>query len=83
MSHHTPDGGGRQRGLSLVSAPSSIDPVCGMTVDPAHAAGSADYEGKTYYFCSTHCVQQFRADPQRYLHQGVKEPMPAPPPGAA
>jgi Cu+-exporting ATPase len=53
-----------------------------MTVDPAHAAGSADYEGKTYFFCSTHCLQQFRTDPRRYLHQGVKEPMPIPPPGA-
>jgi Cu+-exporting ATPase len=52
-----------------------------MTVDPAQAAGSADYEGKTYYFCSTHCLQQFRADPRRYLHQGVKEPMPVPSPG--
>lgn len=29
-----------------------IDPVCGMTVDPATAAGKFDYEGQTYYFCS-------------------------------
>jgi Cu+-exporting ATPase len=44
-----------------------IDPVCGMSVDPADCAGSVDYEGKTYYFCSRHCVQKFQADPKRYL----------------
>jgi Cu+-exporting ATPase len=44
-----------------------IDPVCGMTVDPASAAGSVEHDGKTYYFCSTHCVQKFRADPEKYL----------------
>jgi len=44
-----------------------IDPVCGMTVDPARAAGTVDHAGTTYYFCSRHCVEKFRADPQRYL----------------
>ena len=28
------------------------DPVCGMTVDPERAAGSFQYEGQTYFFCS-------------------------------
>jgi Cu+-exporting ATPase len=28
------------------------DPVCGMQVDPAKTAGSSEYNGKTYYFCS-------------------------------
>src|SRR5574338_999954 len=39
-----------------------IDPICGMTVDPAKAAGSFEYEGKTYYFCSTHCLHRFREE---------------------
>jgi P-type Cu+ transporter len=26
------------------------DPVCGMQVDPQKAAGTSEYEGKTYYF---------------------------------
>ncbi len=43
------------------------DLVCGMDVDPAHAAASETYEGKTYYFCSTHCRDAFRADPEKYL----------------
>jgi len=43
------------------------DPVCGMTVDPSDAAGQFDYGGRTYYFCSTHCLDTFRADPESYL----------------
>jgi Cu+-exporting ATPase len=44
-----------------------IDPVCGMTVDPDHAAGSVEHQGQTYYFCSTHCVHRFREDPEKFL----------------
>ncbi len=46
------------------------DPVCGMNVDPARAAGSADHDGQTYYFCSRGCVEKFRANPLRYLSAG-------------
>lgn len=42
------------------------DPVCGMAVDPNSAAGSATYEGKTYSFCSGHCLAQFNTDPRHY-----------------
>jgi P-type Cu+ transporter len=42
------------------------DPVCGMQVDPATAAGSSEYNGKTYYFCSTSCKQKFDRDPKQY-----------------
>src|SRR5687768_18521665 len=28
------------------------DPVCGMRIDPDDAAGTAEYGGKLYYFCS-------------------------------
>jgi Cu+-exporting ATPase len=47
---------------------SSIDPVCGMTVDPTHAAGgSAVYKDQNYYFCSPSCREKFQADPEFYL----------------
>jgi|CXWL01.1.fsa_nt_gi Cu+-exporting ATPase len=36
-----------------------IDPICGMQVMPATAAGSYYQDGETYYFCSTGCLQQF------------------------
>lgn len=44
-----------------------IDPVCGMTVDPQHAAGTADHDGRTYYFCNLGCRDRFAADPERFL----------------
>lgn len=44
----------------------ATDPVCGMRIDPASAADSAEYEGSTYFFCSAHCATSFRADPARY-----------------
>ena len=43
------------------------DPVCGMTVDPKQAAGSFDYHGHTYFFCSLGCLEKFQADPNRFL----------------
>jgi Cu+-exporting ATPase len=49
------------------SGETAIDPVCGMTVDPRTAAGSHAHAGRTYWFCSTGCVERFRADPDRYL----------------
>jgi Cu+-exporting ATPase len=45
----------------------AIDPVCGMTVQPSTAAGSYEYQGKTYYFCATSCLAKFRTDPIHYL----------------
>ena len=43
------------------------DVVCGMQVDPAKAAGSSQYKGKTYYFCSTACKTQFDANPTQFV----------------
>jgi uncharacterized protein len=43
------------------------DPVCGMAVDPATAAGHATYAGVDYAFCSTGCQEAFTANPARHL----------------
>ena len=49
------------------------DPVCGMDVEPADAAGGrAEYRGTTYWFCNPVCREKFVADPAHYL-----EPRPA------
>ena len=53
------------------------DPVCGMAVDPARAAGKYDYQGQTYYFCNNKCKERFQADPKKYLHP-IPQPAPAP-----
>ena len=35
----------------------TIDPICGMTVCVATALhADADRDGKTFYFCSGHCL---------------------------
>ena len=47
------------------------DPVCGMTVDPATAAASAEHEGRTYYFCGKGCAKSFNADPGKYTNAAV------------
>jgi P-type Cu+ transporter len=43
------------------------DPVCGMDIDPATAAGTSEYNGQTYYFCSPGCKKAFDKDPEKYL----------------
>ena len=45
----------------------TIDPVCGMTVEIATAQYKADYEGKMYYFCSAGCKRSFEKHPEDYL----------------
>lgn len=42
------------------------DPVCGMRIDTDDAVASAEYEGKTYYFCSEVCHEAFLADPAAF-----------------
>jgi Cu+-exporting ATPase len=36
-----------------------IDPICGMTVDPATAAGTSRAGDRTFYFCSIGCKKKF------------------------
>ena len=55
----------------------ALDPVCGMTVNPDSAAGSFEYQGKTYYFCSTHCLHRFQQNPESFLNKpAAVEPQP-------
>jgi P-type Cu+ transporter len=42
------------------------DVVCGMNVDPAKAAATSEYNGKTYYFCAKVCKDKFDANPRQY-----------------
>jgi Cu+-exporting ATPase len=48
--------------------PTYKDPVCGMAVSLKTAAATAEYKGKTYYFCAPSCRDKFVADPESYLH---------------
>ena len=42
------------------------DPVCGMEVDEGSEL-KAEFDGKTYYFCSRGCMLDFKENPQHYL----------------
>jgi P-type Cu+ transporter len=42
------------------------DPVCGMDVDTATAAGRTEYQGQTYYFCNSNCKTKFDSNPEQY-----------------
>lgn len=63
MSHPQPNADGQHRSATTV-----IDPVCGMSVEPAKSAGSRSYLSNTYYFCSMDCASKFVADPAMYAN---------------
>ena len=55
----------------------ALDPVCGMTVDPATTPHRHLHHGENHYFCSGGCRTKFAADPGKYLSPRVPaEPMP-------
>jgi Cu+-exporting ATPase len=56
---------GRASGAHALTGPVT-DPVCGMTVDPATAAGHRSAGPAAVYFCSEHCAAAFDADPGGY-----------------
>ncbi|MBI1744889.1 YHS domain-containing protein [Candidatus Acetothermia bacterium] len=43
------------------------DRVCGMMIDQDKAAATAQYKGKTYYFCAQGCKKQFEKEPEKYV----------------
>ena len=45
----------------------ATDLVCGMTVDEARAAATAEHAGRRFYFCSMRCHDRFVADPAAFL----------------
>jgi FtsP/CotA-like multicopper oxidase with cupredoxin domain/YHS domain-containing protein len=44
-----------------------VDPVCGMRIDGEEAAGTVEFGGKTFYFCSQTCLDAFKGDPTSYV----------------
>ena len=56
---------------STISSSTSIDPVCGMTVDPA-VATRASFQGEVYFFCADACRAAFEGEPETFLQAGPK-----------
>ncbi|HEX4410034.1 MAG TPA: heavy metal translocating P-type ATPase [Xanthobacteraceae bacterium] len=61
------------------AAATVIDPVCGMTVDPATSPHRHVHKDHSYHFCSSGCRTKFAGDPDKYLN---KNETPAPVEGA-
>ena len=60
--HHGPDHVAQPGGGTNV-----IDPVCGMTVDPATSKHRSEHSGAVVHFCSASCKAKFDAEPVKYL----------------
>lgn len=50
------------------------DPICGMNIDESAAAGRSEYQGRTYFFCSSACKTKFDQNPQQYAGRSSAEP---------
>jgi Cu+-exporting ATPase len=56
-----------------------LDPVCGMTVDPAKTPHHAEHGGQAFHFCSARCRERFLAEPAKFLAPAPPPPVPAAP----
>lgn len=45
----------------------SIDPICGMTIDPNKTPFRSEYQGNAVYFCSLGCKKTFDKDPANHM----------------
>jgi Cu+-exporting ATPase len=67
---------------AVLEAGKVLDPVCGMTVDPATAKGGSHvHAGHTYSFCNPKCRVKFAAEPAKYLAPAPPAPVPEAPAG--
>jgi hypothetical protein len=57
-----PTGGHVDDAASDGSGQTVVDPVCGMVVDPAHAAAHRVRDGVDHWFCGTGCAERFDAE---------------------
>ena len=51
----------------------TTDPVCGMDVSADSAKATTVFRGKTYYFCSISCRDNFDAAPEKYADASRRE----------
>lgn len=45
----------------------TIDPVCGMDVEPGRTKLVSVHKGHSYWFCAESCRRAFEADPNKYV----------------
>jgi YHS domain-containing protein len=52
--------------VDVAPAEEVVDPVCGMTVDPARSPHRTEHDGRSWWFCSESCLASFEKDPGSY-----------------
>jgi len=52
-----------------------VDPVCGLEV-PSQASPRETVGGRTFYFCSECCEDEFKKHPEAYLHPAPPDAVP-------
>lgn len=45
------------------------DMVCGMQIEESDKTEKSEFNGQTYYFCSTVCKSKFDEEPEEYINQ--------------
>jgi len=60
--------------MTMNNTTAAKDPVCGMDVSMAAAAGKSEYKGQTYYFCGSKCKEKFDLNPKQYLGKPAGAP---------
>ncbi len=50
-----------------------LDPVCGMKADQDQTSLTFSYQGRHYFFCSTHCLESFKKNPEKYLNSQLQQ----------
>ena len=54
-------------GAKAAEGDRQFDPVCGMAVDVTDEMSEHyEHDGKTYYFCSADCREQYEASPDEF-----------------
>lgn len=65
-AHPDPDMPESQGAPQSGTGPTSVDPVCGMTITLKPDTRTEAFGGKDFHFCSSNCQTKFQADPWFY-----------------
>ncbi|MBN1377626.1 MAG: heavy metal translocating P-type ATPase [Gammaproteobacteria bacterium] len=67
-TQHCPHCASRHEEKETTNGAVTTDPVCGMSVSTGTNLQHT-YQGETFYFCSEHCRDRFKKDPQSFLNK--------------
>lgn len=53
----------------MTKADTVKDPVCKMELKRSDAEATAEYNGRTLYFCTEQCKETFEKNPENYINK--------------